>query len=363
MHKDHISVRMRDESSWRIGLMLSAILLMASCRGGSMGPAQSAKALPADQHLRRFECIAPCMGMQARIVMFAADQAQAKQAGDAAIEQMQRLDQLLSDFRDDSETALVNRAAGGEPIKVSEPFLDVLQAALEVSRLSDGAFDVTIGPVTHLWRDAKRENRTPSEAEIATAHSAVDCRGVIVDRAAGTVRLVNPDARLDFGGIGKGFAVDRAFEVLRAHGIARALVAIAGDIRAGDPPPGRTGWSIAIDDGLSEAASLVELANCGISTSGDAEQHLMLDGQRHSHIVNPRTGLGLTDSVAVSVVARDDTTADALATALSIMPAGQALRLAESIPETAARIVRIRDGRLIILTSRGFPPASLPAPE
>lgn len=307
--------------------------------------------------LKRFECIAPCMGMQARIVMFAADQRQAKTAGDAAIAEMTRLDQILSDYRDDSETAAVNWAAAGAPIAVSRDFLEVLSASLEVSRRSEGAFDVTIGPVTQLWRAARRDGSSPDEVEIASAHALVDWRMVEVDRAAGTVRLAKSGMRLDFGGIGKGFAADRAFQTLQAHGITTAFVAISGDIRLGDAPPGSKGWRISVADGISESStsSVYELINCGISTSGDAEQFIVVDGERRSHILNPREGLGLTGRSAVTVIAPNDTIADALATALSVLPPADGVRLVESIDGASARIVHLSDGRPIITVSSRFP--------
>lgn len=291
--------------------------------------------------------------------MFAEDSTQAKVAGDAALAEMSRIDRLLSDYRDDSETAAVSRAAGGPAVKVSPDFLDVLTTSLAVSRDTDAAFDVTIGPVTQLWRQAKREQRTPTQSEIDGAHALVNWREVEVDTARCEVRLTKPGMRLDFGGIGKGFAADRAMRVLREHGVPIALVALAGDIRVGDAPPGRAGWSIALDDeipGESPAdRPTLQLAGCGVSTSGDAEQFIILDGERHSHIINPREGLGLRERGAVSIIASNATMADALATAASVMPREHAIALIESTDGAAARFVWMDGDTVHVSVTKRFP--------
>lgn len=327
-----------ERHGWWFDMLAIITLLLGACCGGERSNSASALAL-APPELQRLESIAPRMGMQARIVLFAADRARGKAAADAALDEIARLDAALSDYRDDSEVAKVNAAAGGEPVRVSEAFITVLQRAQEVSRVSDGAFDVTIGPVTQLWRAAKQAGRSPSQAEIDAAHALVNWRDMEVDATARTVRLTLAGMRLDFGGIGKGFAADRALHVLQEHGVSRALVALAGDIRLGDSPPGKHGWAIALSDGVTQSAATFELANCGVSTSGDAEQFLEIDGQRHSHIIDPHNGIGLTGRIAVTVIARDATASDALSTAISVMGAERGMAMIERIDGAAARIV------------------------
>ncbi len=295
---------------------------------------------PSVPNLQRLEFIAPRMGMQARIVLYADDAARGKAAADAAMTEIDRLDHLLSDYRDDSETAVVNSAAGAaDPVGVSEAFIDVLQRSLEISRLSDGAFDVTVGPLTQLWRKARDSGRAPSQPEIDAAHALVNWRDVEITAVARTVRLKRFGMRLDFGGIGKGFAADCAMSVLQAHGVTRALVALAGDVRLGDPPPGARGWSIAINDGITSDAPTLELSDCGISTSGDVEQSLQIEGQRRSHIIDPRGGLGLPGRSAVTIIAPEATAADALATAVNVMGPEAGLAMIDGIERAAARFV------------------------
>jgi len=295
------------------------------------------------------------MGVQARIVAYAAERDGAKAAIDAAFAEMTRLDQILSDYRADSETAKVNAAAGGEPLRVSAEFILVLQRALEVSRRSDGAFDVTIGPVTQVWREARKRGGIPAPQAIDAAHALVNWHDVQVNPAAQTVRLTRAGMRLDFGGIGKGFAADRALATLREHGITRALVGLAGDLALGDAPPGSRGWNVAIFDGITEYPPTLGLANCGVSTSGDAEQSLDIDGAKRSHIINPRAGLGLTDRIAVTVIAPDATASDALSTAVSVLGAEQGMKMIEGIDGVAARIVSIINGAPRVQLSARFP--------
>ena len=156
------------------------------------------------------------------------------------------------------------------------------------------------------------------------------------------MRLAVAGMRLDLGGIAKGFAADEAQAVLRAHGITRALVAAGGDVVVSGPPPGRQGWSVAValPWGLQAADPVLELHDAAVSTSGDAEQFVTLDGVRYSHIVDPRTGRALTGRRAATVVARTGAEADALATALCVLPPDEGLALVDSTPGAAARLVR-----------------------
>jgi thiamine biosynthesis lipoprotein len=299
--------------------------------------------------LQRLEFIGSAMGMQARIVLYADDLLAAKTAADAALAEIARLDAILSDWRDDSHVGKVNLEAGGMPVQVDQAFIDVLDRAREISRASDGAFDVTIGPVTQLWREARQSGHQPSQQDIDRAHALVNWQAIEIDSEFRTVRLPLAGMRLDFGGIGKGYAADRALEIVREAGHPMCLVAIAGDIAIGDAPPRANGWRIAAADGMSaDSASLpvLELRNCGISTSGDAEQSLAIDGALASHIIDPRNGLGLENRIAVSVIARDAATADALATAVSVLGPQRGMTLIDQIEGASARIATL-DGEAI----------------
>ena len=179
-----------------------------------------------------------------------------------------------------------------------------------------------------------------------------------LDAAGESVLLQSKNMRLDPGGIGKGFASDRALQTLRETGIHRALINAGGDISAGDPPPGRNGWTIAVPVQVSADSTIYEeilLANQAINTSGSLYQSVDIDGMTYSHIINPKTGLGHTEQVQVSVVSADGTTADAFATALSVMPIEDARQLVKNRAELEAVIFRKRvDGTIDRWSSGGF---------
>lgn len=280
---------------------------------------------------RRFEFVDFRMGTSIRVVLYAPDEAAAESAGRAALAAVAAVDDAMSDWRSDSELSRLNAAAGGAPVPVSAELFEVLEAAARIAAASGGAFDPTVGPVVRLWRRAREEARLPDEAALREARALVGFGGLELDRARGTARLARAGMALDLGGIAKGHASDRALAVLRAHGTPRALVGCAGDLALGEPPPGEAGWRVRV----GEEGPVLVVARCGISTSGDDERHFEIGGRRYSHIVDPRTGLGLTGGATVTVTAPDARTADALATAVSVLGPDQGRRLAEAFGATA----------------------------
>lgn len=280
-------------------------------------------ALPLFAALDRYEAVEPAMGTLFRVTLYANSPAEARSAFDAAFTRARELDAALSDYRDDSELNRLCRAGSGV---VGNDLFTVLARALEIARASGGAFDPTLGPFTRLWRASRKAGRLPSPAELAVARAASGWRKVKLDRRTRTVRLAAPNMQLDLGGIAKGYAADQMLSLLQSRGITSALVAASGDLALGAPPPGRPGWTIAL-----EAAKTNELlANCGVSTSGAAEQFVEMNGVRYSHILDPRTGLGLTGvhgARTVSVIAPDATLADALATMAAVAGPAKAQRL------------------------------------
>ncbi len=328
--------------------LLPALLLAAGCSTPSReGPP-----------LSRFEFTRPQMGLPFRIVLYAPDAATAKAAAKAAFARITQLNDSLSDYDADSELSRLSRTAGEDrTVPVSADLWTVLERSQALARRTDGAFDVTVGPVVNLWRKARREKQLPRADRLAEARAAVGWRKLELDARAHTARLLVPDMRLDLGAIAKGYAVDQALEVLRARGITRALVAGGGDMAVGDAPPGKPGWRIEVaplDVPDAPPARFVRLRNCALATSGDVFQHVEIDGVRYSHIVDPRTGMGLTDHSLVTVIARDCITADSLATAVSVLGPRRGLKLVEQFPRVAAHVMR-RPGAVIeIHESRDF---------
>jgi thiamine biosynthesis lipoprotein len=310
----------------------------------------------------RFEFVQPHMGTRFRIVLYASHDLAGRRAAQAAFERIAALDTIMSDYRSDSELMGLCRQAGGPPVRISEDLFRVLAAAQEVSRRSDGAFDVTVGPVVRLWRMARLSHQLPDPARLEQARELVDYRKVRLDPGARTAQLLAPGMVLDLGGIAKGRAADEALRVLRQCGISSALVAGGGDIAVGDPPPGKAGWTIGIaplEAPEKPPRRYLQLHNAAISTSGDAEQHVEIAGVRYSHVVNPNTGQALTGRRSVTVIARDCTTSDALSTAASVLGPGKGLELVKSTPGTSMLFaVETRQG--VRTYEWQFPPSIAP---
>ncbi|MCL6623637.1 MAG: FAD:protein FMN transferase [Fimbriimonadales bacterium] len=282
--------------------------------------------------LRRFEYSQIHMGTRVRIILYTHTQAGAEDAAKSAFARFAELDLLLSDYNPDSELMRLGSAPPHTPVTVSRDVFAVLQRAQEVACLTEGAFDVTAGAFTHLWRKAREKGRIPTEEEILSARSRVGWQYVALDEVRATVTLLKPNVLFDVGGIAKGYACDEALRVLFAKGILRALVEAGGDIAVSGPPPGQRGWLVRLPDG-----STLSVVHCGVSTSGDAEQFLQRGSERYSHILNPRTGKALIHQNTVTVIAQDAFTSDPLATALSVLPPESTTRarLSERFPHQA----------------------------
>jgi FAD:protein FMN transferase len=292
---------------------------------------------------KRFEYEEPHMGTKFRIVLYAEEKATADQAAKAAFARVAELNRIMSDYLPDSELMKLCKRSEKEaagPVKVSDDLFFVLAKATEVSELSDGAFDVTIGPVVRLWRQARKDRQLPDEDERKEALSRVGYKKMELDAREKTVHLKTPGMLLDLGGIAKGYAADEAIKVMAANRITSALVAASGDIAVSGPPPGKPGWRIDIAPlpGQKEKRQLL-LKDMSVSTSGDAEQFVEIAGVRYSHVVDPRTGLGLTGRRSVTVVARRGIESDSLTKVASILPADEAVKKIESVDGAATWIV------------------------
>jgi thiamine biosynthesis lipoprotein len=308
--------------------------------------------------LDRFEFSEPHMGTKFRIVLYATDEATAKKASRAAFDRVAALDAMLSDYRQSSELMQLCAKAGGPPVKVSEELFFVLAKAEATSRLSDGAFDVTVGPVVQLWRLSRRTQRLPEPEQLAKALALVGWKNVVLDPKERTVKLLKPGMLLDLGGIAKGYAGDEAHKVLKAHGITRALVAGGGDIVVSGPPPGKDGWEIAIRPLLElegNAGPRLILHDGAVSTSGDANQHVEIDGKRYSHIVDPKTGIGLVGRMSATVVARDGTTSDSLTKIAAVLGPERGFKLIETVEGASARFIRLTELGEDVTASPRFP--------
>ena len=317
-------------------VMGSWLCLIGHCL---LGPSVAAEQ---QADLSRYEFTEPHMGVSFKLVLYAADAQTANKATQAAFARIKALNEILSDYDPQSELSRLSDTAGqGKKVPVSKELWHVLQVSEEISQLSEGAFDVTIGSAVKLWRRARRAQKMPDPQRLAAAMETVGYQQIKFYPAERAVELIKPGVRLDLGGIAKGYAADEALLVLKNLGITQALVAASGDIVMGDPPPEAKAWRVAIAplDVNKPAERFLELSNCAVSTSGDAFQFVEIDGKRYSHILDPRTGLGLTTRSSVTVVAPVGIRSDSLASTVCILGPEAGMKLIEKLPQTAVLIV------------------------
>ncbi len=367
----------RGVGSPRVGLAATAavvaLLLGALALGGNRAVGNG------ESTLERYEFSHASMGTEFRIVLYAPAAPAARRAAEAAFARVDELDRRLSDYRPESELSRLSAAAGsGGAVPLSQDLWSVLEAAQSIATLTDGAFDVTVGPFTRLWRWASRRGRLVPPDRLAEARSAVGHRLLRLDADRRTATLERPGMRLDLGGIGKGYAADAALATLRTRGIDRALVDAGGDVVAGAPPPGKAGWPIEVPTAMTTDESIarsgpesspqssaaptsesstewIALARGAIATSGDVSRFVVVDGVRYSHILDPRTGIPLRDRRVVAVLAPTATRADALASALSVLGPGSGVTLADGLAGVHARIIELNGTGRRPVESRGWP--------
>ena len=299
------------------------------------------------------------MGVPWTITLHARDLDAGRAALAAGFAEVERLERILSDYDPASELSRLSAAAPmSAAVTVSPDLWAVLVRAADIRDLTDGAFDLSVGPLTTLWRQSRRSGRLPREAKLAAALAAVGPDTLQLDREARTVALVRPGMRLDAGGIGMGYAADRVLAVLAARGITSALVDASGDVAVSAAPPGTAGWRIAVP-GLpadeAAAADTLLLVDAAVTTSGDAFQAVEIEGHRYSHIVDPRTGIGVAGPAAVTVIAPNCTTADALATAASVAGPETGPDIVARFPGASARFVWREADATKTRTTPGWP--------
>ena len=272
--------------------------------------------------LRRYAYARNAMGSEFNLVFYAPSDSLAKVASDSAFARIQLLNNLLSDYLDGSEVNRLSETAGtGQRFYASAILFDILEKSKYLSAKTNGAFDVTVGPIVQLWRRAIRRNYFPDKSQLKEARDAVGYRFVRLRAEDRSVVLKRKKMRIDFGAIGKGYAADDVLKVLKSFGIDRAFLDAGGDLTIGDAPPEKEGWRIEVSSGGGDttATHILTLKNCGVATSGSTYRHFDYKGVRYSHIVSPYTGVGLTTHTRTTVITQNGTDADALATAFSVL--------------------------------------------
>lgn len=240
---------------------------------------------------------------------------------DACVERTREIDWLFSNYRDDSVLAQVNRNAGVAPVSVPGEFLRLVRTSIRYSELTEGAFDITVGSLFELWRAETKAGRLPARSRIRDALGCTGFQKIKIDEVKSQVSLDGDCVRLDFGAIGKGYAVDEMVKIARENGITRGLVNFGGNIYAMDPPAGRKFWDVGVRKPGSgnKIISKLDLVKKGVATSGDYERYFEHEGKRYSHIINPKTGWPAQDATSVVAVSRSATEADVFSTAVSVL--------------------------------------------
>lgn len=301
------------------------------------------------------------MGTFARVVIVAADRNTANRCIEAAFAEIYKVDELMSDFKSDSEISKVNQEGFSRAVKVSDSTYEVIKRSVEFSKLTDGAFDITVGPLVDPFRSARKTEVVPSENEITHAMAKVGFEKLMLDDTNKTVRFTVEGMRLDLGGIGKGYAVDKAFIAAQKAGALGAMVDIGGNIRCfGTAPQGQNSWLIGLQDPRIEKNPKSEILNPkslltneisrdllltlkltdeSVATSGDYQQFALINGKRFSHILNPHTGTSAEGLSSVTIITDNATDADALSTAVTVLGVEKGLTLIEKLPNTEAILI------------------------
>jgi thiamine biosynthesis lipoprotein len=288
------------------------------------------------------------MGSPFNIVLYADTKQMADSAAQESFKLVDSINLVCSDYDSSSELYKLRYAAVGIPIKVSPILFELIYIANKAYKDADGSFDITVGPLSRLWRSARRSQQFPTHAAINEARKRIGSNKIQIDSGAQTITFLHPNMQLDMGAIAKGYAADKVLALLQSHGITTALVDAGGDMVAFGMPPQKKGWTIGINvPGQQE--KLLErklvLSNKAVATSGDAFQFMLHEGKKYGHIIDPRTGYGVTFQRNVTVVAPTATTADWLATACSILTLEQVKILAEKY-KSEVLITTVQNGRI-----------------
>lgn len=285
------------------------------------------------------------MGVEARVIVWSADSDAARRGAAAAMDRIAAIEDVASDWRPSSEVMRLCASSPGEPRVISPDLMALLQGAEKLAMATGGAFDATVGAVTHLRRGHLGTGSEPAGEALASARARVDFRAVRLDAEARTATLLREGTVIDLGALAKGYAAGEALTVLRAVGLPASCVDLGGDLALGDPPPGAVGWRVGVP--VPGGWQILEMSGAAVATSGDTQQAvIVLDAagsDRASHIVEPATGRGVAGMQTVTIFGPDAMLCDGLATAVSVLGVERGLGLIERIPGYDAILVS-RDG-------------------
>jgi thiamine biosynthesis lipoprotein len=296
------------------------------------------------------------MGSAFNLIIVSADSNKANHLARKSYELVDSLNHIFSNYDSSSELSKINASAGLLPYKMSRAMLDLVQKSQYAYIQSKGAYDISIGPLSSLWRNARKAKLFPEASTVLATKKLVGFAQIKINKRLGTIFLPNANMQLDFGGIAKGYIAQWVINFLKANGIQQALVDAGGDIVMSGAPLTQQGWLIGVN--LPETTDQLlnkklQLSNCSVATSGDVYQFIEYKGVKYSHIINPLTGYGVTNLRNVTIVAKTGATADWLATACSILPIKEAKQLAIS-HQAALLITTLKNGKLVFEATPNF---------
>ncbi|WP_231489809.1 FAD:protein FMN transferase [Pedobacter sp. Leaf170] len=286
------------------------------------------------------------MGNRFEFTVISANEQVGNAAIDSAIDEVSRIERLLTTFSNDSQTSLINENAGLAPVKVDDEVISLIERSVKISEITDGAFDLTYGSIDkRLWNFDQNMTSLPDVETALASVELIDYRNVILDQKHSTVKLKNKGMRLGFGGIGKGYAADRAKKILQNLGIESGIVNAAGDLITWGTQINGQPWTVGIADPeqTNRPFSALKISNMAIATSGSYEKYVTIDGKRYSHTIDPKTGLPVSGVKSVSIICPSAELADALATPIVVMGVKVGLELINQIKHVACIIIDDED--------------------
>lgn len=263
----------------------------------------------------------------------------------AAEKEVIRIENLISSWLEDSETSMVNNAAGVNPVKVSNELFELIARSIKIAKLTQGAFDISGTLSRYYWNFNKMDNPWLPDSEINELKRLINYKNIILDEGRSTVFLRESGMKIGFGGIGKGYAAQRAKLIMQSFGVEDGLINASGDLLAWGTPMRSENWSISIPNPMDRNLNLlsIDIVNGSVVTSGSYENYTVIDGKRYSHIINPRTGTPVTHTKNVTVICPDAEFGDALATSLSVLPIQEGLNLINYLSGVECIIIDAND--------------------
>jgi thiamine biosynthesis lipoprotein len=291
------------------------------------------------------------MGSKFDITVVANSQQEANDYIDLAVDEIQRIENLISSWKPSSQTSEINRQAGKKAVKVNDELFQLIKRSVSISKITDGAFDISFAAIDKIWNFNGEESEMPEPDLIYSSVKAIGFRHIELDEEDSTVFLLQKGMKIGFGAIGKGYAADKAKQLLIKEGVTAGIINASGDMNTWGTQPNGKAWKVAITNPIDQSKNygLFELQDNAVVTSGNYEKFLIIGGERYAHIIDPRTGMPTKGILSVTVFAPKAELADALATSVFVMGVDVGLNLINQLPEVEAIIVK-DDGSLATST-------------